>query len=118
VEELTDSQIEELKADLLALREQLRLHLSDSSEGQKPVDLDEPIGRVSRIDAIQQQKMAQANRRNAELRQQRVTVALAAIEDGTFGECRRCEECIGFRRLKARPESTLCLECQSAREAR
>ncbi|MBK7978208.1 MAG: RNA polymerase-binding protein DksA [Deltaproteobacteria bacterium] len=43
--------------------------------------------------------------------------ALDRIHDGTFGVCEDCEARIGVERLRARPMTTLCLDCQSEREA-
>ena len=47
------------------------------------------------MDAIQQQKMAEASRRQQTLRLGQVKVALAAVESGDYGTCRSCEEPIG-----------------------
>lgn len=110
--ELDAAQVEELREDLLALREQLEKLLQSTEASSRPVDLNEPIGRVTRIDAIQQQSMAQAGRRAQELQLSRVKAALAAMENGDYGLCRRCEEPIAFSRLKARPESPFCVDCQ------
>ncbi len=115
---LSPDQIEELHQDLQALREELRALLSLSSEGARPVDLDEPIGRLSRMDAMQQQSMLQANRRAAQLRQQQVEAALQRLREEEYGECLECGEPIGHPRLKARPEAPLCLGCQGLREKR
>jgi len=115
-EELTDAQIEELGAKLEALRDALVGALDKSKEGVAVVSLDQPIGRVSRIDALQQQKLAQASRRQQELELGQVRVALAAVAAGEYGYCRSCEEPIGYRRLSARPHSAFCLRCQSGRE--
>jgi len=115
-EELTDAQIETLGARLEALRDALVAALDKSKEGVAVVSLDQPIGRVSRIDALQQQKLAQASRRQQELKLGQVRVALAAVESGDYGFCRSCEEPIGFRRLSAQPESPFCLRCQGGRE--
>ena len=116
--ELTGVQIEELAADLRALQAKLAADLSASAEGARPVDLDQPIGRVSRMDAIQQQSMVKAGRRNLARRASQVAAALAAIERGEYGLCRRCEEPVGYSRLKARPETPLCLVCQGRAEGR
>ena len=114
--ELTPEQIEKLTADLRALEASLS-ELSESVENSaKPVDLDEPIGRLSRMDAMQQQKMAEANRRSHQLRLRAVKVALEAIADGTYGWCRSCDEAIGFRRLEAKPEVAICVRCQAEQE--
>ena len=42
--------------------------------------------------------------------------ALARMEDGTFGICEVCEEMITFKRLEARPVTTLCINCKSEQE--
>jgi len=83
-----------------------------------PVDLGEPIGRLSRMDAIQQQQMARATRDALETRRQQVAAALAAVEPGDYGSCRRCKESIDAARLRVRPESPLCLDCQRDLERR
>ena len=117
-DELTTDQLRELEADLHALEQQLIAALDASRDGARPVDLDQPIGRVSRIDAIQQQKMLESNRRNHQMRLSQVQAALRFLREGDYGLCRACEEPIRYRRLKARPESRFCLSCQSAREQR
>lgn len=42
--------------------------------------------------------------------------ALERIEDGTYGICESCEEDISEGRLKARPVTTLCIECKKKQE--
>ena len=42
--------------------------------------------------------------------------ALARMQDGTFGICEVCEEEIDFKRLEARPVTTLCINCKSEQE--
>ena len=117
-EELTAAQIADLRRALEALQVELTASLESASEGAKIVDLDQPIGRVSRIDAIQQQKMAEASKAKQQLRLGQVRQALSAVESGDYGLCRSCDEPIAFRRLRARPESPLCLRCQGGRERR
>jgi len=117
-DELTQEEEAELQVDLevlLAEHEQLLARESDTTD---TVDLDQPIGRLSRMDAIQQQKMAQEQRRRVELRRSQIRQALGWMNEGDYGSCRRCEEPIGYRRLKARPESPFCLACRSAFETR
>ena len=46
----------------------------------------------------------------------KIDEALERIEVGTFGICEDCEEEIGFARLKARPVTTLCINCKSEQE--
>lgn len=116
MEDLSDEQLAELKTDLLVLRAELQHQLDSTRQSSEAVDLDQPIGRLSRMDALQQQAMAKANRAGSAQRLQQVEVALQAIRQGRYGECRRCEEPVGYARLKARPESPLCLVCQELKE--
>ena len=48
----------------------------------------------------------------------KIDEALARIADGTFGLCEECDEPIAVERLKARPVTTLCIECKAAQEER
>ena len=116
--DLAAAEAEELHRELVALREELARALDDSREAVKPVDLDEPIGRISRIDAIQQQKMAQASREGLALRATQVRAALERFAEGAYGTCVSCDENVGYARLKARPETPFCIACQTRRERR
>lgn len=119
MEELTDDQLETLHRALRELRDRLSETLEGQDDAAKPVELDQTkMGRVSRIDAIQQQEMARSAQAAARRRLALVRQALKAIDEGEYGDCRLCEEPIAFRRLQARPESPFCVECQGKRERR
>jgi DnaK suppressor protein len=47
----------------------------------------------------------------------KIDEALRRLADGTIDECEECSEPIGFRRLLARPVTTLCIECKEESEA-
>jgi DnaK suppressor protein len=91
--------------------------LEQSKDGARPVALSEPIGRLTRMDAIQQQEMTKANRSGYERKLNLVLAALRLIREEEYGTCRSCEEPIGYPRLKARPEAPFCLSCQEDRES-
>jgi len=103
---------------LQKLHEELTELVASTTEAAKPVDLGEPIGRLSRVDAMQQQRMVAANRQAAKQRRRQVEAALDRIDSDEYGECLGCGEDIEPRRLEAQPEAPLCLECQSQRERR
>ena len=110
--ELSEAQVAELKADLEALEIEIRDSLEAARDSAKPVELDQAaIGRVSRMDAIQQQSMAKASVEALKVRSQQVSAALRAVDKDDYGWCRKCEEPIGYRRLKAKPEAPFCLNC-------
>lgn len=46
----------------------------------------------------------------------RILSALHRLDNGQFGECRECGDCISDRRLQAQPSASLCLECQRQKE--
>lgn len=46
----------------------------------------------------------------------KIRQGLERIKDGTFGHCESCEEMIGVERLRARPVTTLCIECKTEQE--
>src|SRR5438552_142849 len=46
----------------------------------------------------------------------KITKALAKIDDGTFGVCEECGEEVSVKRLEARPETTLCIKCKEDQE--
>jgi len=113
---ISEIDLSEVQARLHALRAELDSLLAGTAEGARPVDLDQPIGRLSRVDAMQQQSMLAANRTAATRRRQQVDAALRRIEDGEYGECAACGEPIDVRRLEAQPEAPLCVGCQGQRE--
>ena len=53
---------------------------------------------------------SQGSVRNAQLRL--VQQALARMDEGTFGECIRCSQTIGAKRIEALPWTPYCLDCQ------
>lgn len=116
--ELSRQQRAELLQALQSLREELCQLLENSQDGAQPVSLDQPIGRLSRMDAMQQQSMLQANRRTMQIRLNRIDAALRRHTSGEYGWCLACEEEIGYARLKAQPEAFFCLDCQSRQELR
>jgi len=115
MDDLSAKQLEELSQDLRTLKVELEQALAASDQSAKPVDLEQPIGRLSRMDAIQNQQIAKASRRNHELRLRLVLAAINNLEGGDYGLCTRCDGPIDFRRLKARPEARMCIDC--ARES-
>jgi DnaK suppressor protein len=113
---LTDEQLEGFSSRLTDLERQIEALLKQTEADSRPVDLNLPIGRLTRIDAIQIQAMAQMNRRQLEIRLQQVEAALAGFRAGTYGTCRHCYGPIGAHRLEALPETPFCLDCQESFE--
>lgn len=112
--ELTDEEIRQLEEKLLSLELALEEQLQIGGDAGGVVTLDQSkVGRVSRMDAMQQQQMALSTRSKSQQRLLKVKSALKAIESRDYGYCRRCDEDIGFPRLQAQPETPLCISCQN-----
>lgn len=118
MDDLTDADLAELAATLRRLAAELQA-LSDGGAARAgTVDLDQAaVGRLSRMDAMQQQQMAAAEARRADVRVGQIARALRAIDDGTYGDCARCGEPIGVARLRARPETPFCVGCATTLDA-
>ncbi len=101
---------------LLMMEAEIRVLLGQTVQDSKPVDLDLPIGRLSRADAMQMQNMAALNKRQMEIKLKQVEGSLSAIEQGSYGSCRKCNGEIRPARLEARPETPFCIGCQEAFE--
>lgn len=83
-----------------------------------PVELDQArAGRLTRMDAMQQQAMAQAASRLAAVEEQRIRTALERIATGEYGYCIRCEEDIAEGRLQADPSVLTCIACARSIES-
>ncbi len=116
MDDITDPERAQLRSDLEALVPELEDLLAISKQGTRPVELDQAAtGRISRVDAIQQQQMAAASRGRHTAR---LRLVLAALANDEYGLCRRCEEPIGYGRLNARPETAYCLDCAEELERR
>lgn len=82
---------------------------------RRPVELDQQsVGRLSRMDAMQVQAMAQATEQRRQLRLRVIDAALARLDAGTWGECVRCGEEIEPRRLALDLAAPLCADCAAA----
>ena len=115
---LTGEQLDRLRQLLVQRRDSLKSQLAKFESAAEPVALDQQsFGRVSRIDAIQQQQMVVANKKQAARELHRTESALQKINDGTYGDCARCGEPIALARLEVQPAADLFLACQSASES-
>ncbi len=118
MESLTEPQVSQLTQELEKIERELSTLISATAEDAAPVDLNLPIGRLSRMDAMQQQQMSKATRGGYERRLAQVKQALMLVEEGEYGYCRQCAEPVGYKRLAVRPEAPFCIGCQEEVEGR
>jgi len=100
------------------LADLMQWHEVQQQEGA-PVAIDQTcVGRLSRMDAMQQQSMAVATSRRNEIEKQRITTALSRVAAGDYGYCVQCDEEIAIGRLRIDPATLLCIVCARAAEKR
>jgi DnaK suppressor protein len=104
--------------DLQAIRRALEgeradlLHESEATaEEQRPVELDQSVGRLSRMDALQVQAMAQALEARRQGRLLRIEAALRRLDAGDYGFCEECGEKIPAKRLEIDAVTERCVDC-------
>ncbi len=106
--------------DINYFKHRLELRLNEIESAKKanaPVELDQSrMGRLTRMDAMQQQAMNQAAGRLTEIERQRIRTALDRIKMGEYGYCVQCEEDIAEGRLRADPSVLTCIGCARAAE--
>ena len=77
----------------------------------KPVAPDVAIGRISRMDAINNKAITAASLRQAESKLKNLEQVLAKVGTKNFGICVRCQKPIPAGRILIRPESQFCVNC-------
>ena len=88
-------------------------HLSETAKDSRaPVKLDQQsVGRLSRMDAMQQQSMELAKEERRQHRLAALAAALRRVKSGDYGFCLKCDDKIAAGRLAVDPAVTICIDC-------
>jgi DnaK suppressor protein len=85
-----------------------------ASDNRAAVVLDQTsVGRLSRMDAMQQQAMANATSQRRQSQIAQAKAALQRIEENEFGYCLECGEEIANKRIIHNPSVATCITCAS-----
>ena len=104
------------RRNILQEIDELRSLSDGSREGRAPVELDQQsVGRLSRMDAMQQQSMDVAREERRRRRLAVLNAALRRLDEDEYGYCLACGEDILPERLNIDPAVTLCVACQDRR---
>ncbi|MGJ8662324.1 MAG: TraR/DksA family transcriptional regulator [Marinicella sp.] len=102
----------EFTALLDALKKTSEDRASHNQQALDTVELDQNrMGRLTRMDALQGQQMAQEAERRRLVRIKRIEGALQRIQLGDFGFCYKCDQAIAVERLRFDPTITRCIDC-------
>lgn len=107
-----DLNIEDVRRHLEQEKRQLIEESETSAESRGTVVLDQTsVGRLSRMDAMQSQAMAEANERRRLAAIRLIDLALKRIDDECYGECIECGEYIAAKRLELNYATMKCIAC-------
>lgn len=109
---MVDQDIRHFKTKLDTLLAQLLETDGIAEESAKTVVLDQSsVGRLSRMDAMQQQAMSIERLRRRKLQILNIQAALKRIANDDYGWCLACGDEIDIRRLDFDPTANYCIKC-------
>lgn len=108
---LTEKEIQELQQLILLRIAKTEKDIIELEEIVKPVSPDNAIGRLSRMDAINNKSVTEAALRQSKEKLNKLKFAQTIVNKQGYGVCVKCGMDIPFGRLKLMPESNKCTNC-------
>lgn len=108
---MTEAEKTRLKDIIREKMDSVSEEIDELLELTKPIPLDAAIGRVSRMDAINNKTINEASLREKKKILQRLERALDKSTEKDFGQCQKCGNEIPFGRLEYMPYTTRCVNC-------
>ncbi|MEQ8908803.1 MAG: TraR/DksA C4-type zinc finger protein [Vicingaceae bacterium] len=105
------SERKELEQKIAAETTKLEVQINELKELVKPIAPENAIGRLSRMDAINNRSVNEAALRKAQMRLRALEEAKGSLNQSDFGICLRCGDRIPIGRLLLRPQSRSCVKC-------
>ena len=100
-----------LKKKIKASIVQTKLKIEQLEDATKPISPENSLGRITRMDAINNKSVAEAALRSAKKKLSSLEIAQVKIDDDNFGNCTRCGNAIQAARLMYMPQSSRCINC-------
>ncbi|MFV1885167.1 MAG: TraR/DksA family transcriptional regulator [Balneola sp.] len=110
---MNSSEKEQLKTIILQKISGLQKEIEELTELTKPIPLDASIGRVSRMDAINNKTINEAALRDKKRVLKRLQRILESSDSKEFGLCQKCGKEIAFGRLEFMPHTSRCITCST-----
>lgn len=108
---MTTDQISTIKRNIEEEIEKTVLSISNYTELTKPIAPENAIGRISRMDAINNKSINEEALKKAKHKLVNLKVALLNINDPDFGVCHKCNHPIPIGRILLMPQSRFCVHC-------
>jgi DnaK suppressor protein len=85
--------------------------IAEYKEMTKPISPENAIGRLSRMDAINNKAVTESALRQAEEKLDKLKFVRTKIDDADFGICKKCKCTIPIGRIILMPHSFYCVSC-------
>ena len=108
---MTQEELKKLEKEIKNLITKLESEILDLEESAAPVAPENSIGRISRMDAINNKSVVEASLRNRKKKLSRLHLSLSKVWEPGFGVCSNCKKSINPKRLMLVPESDKCVNC-------
>ena len=108
---MTDNERQELRKKIEVSLTETKSSIEELEELTKPISPENAIGRVSRMDAINNKSINDAALVQARNKLDKLQFALKKCDEPDFGSCKRCGQAIPMGRLLLMPESLYCVKC-------
>lgn len=109
--------LEHFEARLLEMQAQAMGIAGLVAGAAETVELDQNrVGRLSRLDAMQGQAMAQASVARQQHQLNLIAAALQRLDDDVYGLCLECDQAIAPARLEIDPATEFCIHCAKKME--
>jgi len=100
-----------IKLSILSKIVELEEIIYSIKQDSAPISPDCAIGRISRVDAMQNQEIREKAQKEAVIKLSTLKNKLLHIESENFGKCEICGKKIQEKRLRFMPETTKCMKC-------
>jgi len=110
---MTAEERTDLKIKIKEQIEETKIKIEELEELSKPIEPDISLGRITRMDAINNKSVAEAALRTAKRKLGKLQHALSKIDSSDFGSCTVCKRPIHPKRIMLMPESSRCVRCAS-----
>lgn len=113
---LTQAQTEQFRKILLEKRDHLIAEAKRTLDQEMVIEADERMDEVDQASSEYMQAFSFRLRGRERFLLGKIEHALKKMDGGEYGLCEECEEQISLKRLQARPEAQLCIQCKEAQE--
>jgi DnaK suppressor protein len=108
---MDEQTIQHLREKIQTLIEKFEKEMTQMEDATKPISPENSIGRISRMDAINNKSVMEASFRSKREKLAKLKMALKKVGEPGFGLCKHCGRTIQEGRLMFMPESDRCVKC-------